>query len=175
MLRLILLRHSKATAHVASGDAERALNRRGQKDARHIGEYLRAVKLFPDLALTSPARRARETLEIALGALAGEISSVEKKEFYLAEPETLLAVVKDTPKDVGTLLLVGHNPGIADFANALAGTGELRARAAMGMSFPTTALAIIDFDLKQWADADFGRGRLERFVTPATLEDEEEE
>jgi phosphohistidine phosphatase len=175
MLRLLLLRHAKATAHVASADAQRPLSRRGQKDALRIGEYLRAEDLVPAMAFVSHARRSRETLEIALRGLGGKVTVEEKKKLYLAEPRTLLDIVHETPGHVRTLLIVGHNPGLAAFAGELAGEGDPRALAGVVRSFPTSALAVLDFDVPEWAEIDLGSGRLDRLVTPSALDGEEEE
>ena len=169
MFRLLLLRHSKALAQAEGGDAERALNQRGRDDALRIGRYLRDEKLFPDLALTSRARRAQETLELALSGLGRMVAVTKKNRLYLAEPRTLLSIVRTTPADTRTLLLVGHNPGLAAFANQLSGSGDAEARVAVASSFPTTALAEIDFDLPGWDEVAFGTGTLERLVTPALL------
>ena len=148
---------------------------RGRKDALRIGEYLRAEDLVPDMAFVSHARRSRETLEIALRGLGGEIAVEEKKKLYLGDPRTLLDIVHETPGHVRTLLVVGHNPSLAAFANELAGTGDPRALASMGTNFPTSALAVLDFDVAKWAEVDFASGRLDRLVTPASLDGEEDE
>ncbi|HWG04857.1 MAG TPA: histidine phosphatase family protein [Beijerinckiaceae bacterium] len=169
MFRLLLLRHSKALAQAEGGDIERALSQSGRDDALRLGQYLRNERLFPDLALTSRARRAQETLELALSGLGRVVAVIKKKRLYLAEPHTLLSVVRTTPPDIRTLLVVGHNPGLAAFANELSGSGDAQARAAIASSFPTTALAIIDFDLAGWDEVAFGIGTLERLVTPALL------
>ena len=165
----------KQPAQASGGDVERPLTELGRRDASRIGNYLRDEKFFPDLALTSTARRARETLELALDELAREIAVAKKKKLYLAEPRALFAVVKATPADVHTLLIVGHNPGLAAFASDLAGAGDAQRLAAMGTSFPTTALAVVSFDLATWTDVEFKSGTLERFVTPASLGGEEDE
>lgn len=175
MLRLLLLRHSKATAHVASADVKRPLSRRGQKDALRIGEYLRAENLVPDHAFVSHARRARETLEFALRGLGRDIAVEENKKLYLSEPRALLDIVHATPDRVHTLLVVGHNPGLAALAGDLAGSGDPRTLAGVARSFPTSALVVLDFDVPAWKDVDFGGGQLDRLVTPDTLDGGEEE
>lgn len=128
---------------------------------------------MPDLALVSHARRASETLEIALHILGGEIAVEERKKLYLGDPRALLDIVHETPADVRTLLLVGHNPGLAAFANELARGGDPRALASMRTDFPTSALAVLDFDAPKWPQIDFASGRLERLVTPDRLDGDE--
>jgi phosphohistidine phosphatase len=175
MLRLLILRHSKAAAHAAGGDVQRPLTRRGRKDAQRIGEYLRAENLIPGMALVSAARRTRETLEIVLHALAAPVAVEEKKKLYLAEPRTLLDSVQKTPDRIRTLLVVGHNPGLAALASELACTGDPDALAQVVRSFPTSALAIVEFEATTWADVAFGTGRLDCLVTPDSLDEKEGE
>ncbi len=81
-------------------------------------------------------------------------------------------VLRQTPDRVSTLLAVGHNPGFAELAIALAGAGEAEALAQLRSKFPTAALAVLDFDADHWALTERGAARLDRFVTPAVLRGE---
>jgi phosphohistidine phosphatase len=65
--------------------------------------------------------------------------------------------------------MIGHNPGFEELARLLVGYGDRYAFARMGQKFPTAALAVLDFDAEDWRDLKPGSGRLERFVTPASL------
>ena len=71
MRRLLLLRHGKADRHSAGGDRERPLTRRGEDDSRRMGAFLREAGMTPDLAVASNARRAKQTMELALQAFPG--------------------------------------------------------------------------------------------------------
>ena len=77
---------------------------------------------------------------------ARKVTVEEKKKLYLAEPRTLLDIVHETPGHVRTLLIVGHNPGLAAFAGELAGSGDPRALAGDGQELPDSALAVLDFE-----------------------------
>ena len=66
-------------------------------------------------------------------------------------------------------LVVGHNPGMGDVANLLAGEGPASERLRLASKFPTASLAVIAFDRPDWSDLRAGAGRLEKFVTPADL------
>ena len=69
-----------------------------------------------------------------------------------------------------SLLMVGHNPGFAEFAALLIASGEVEARQRLLEKFPTGALAVIDFPLDDWGKLHPRCGRLDRFVVPRTLE-----
>ena len=70
---------------------------------------------------------------------------------------------------VNTLMVVGHNPSIGDLASQLSGSGDRRARADLRSKFPTSGIAILEFDVARWADVRGYGGHLDRFVTPAQL------
>lgn len=169
MLRLILLRHAKAAAIAGGGDSERPLTQRGRRDALRVGDYLAGHGLFPDLAVTSSAKRTRETLDLALETFGEPCPVFAEPRLYLAEPPTLLNLLRQTPPFVRLLLTVGHNPGFHELALMLAGHGDRAARARLELGVPTASFAILDFEAESWADVQPGAGVLDRFVTPADL------
>ena len=166
MKRLILLRHAKASAKDLERDFERPLARRGLAQMEAMAGYLARHGaeggLRPDLALVSPAARTRETW--ALAGL-GDVPTRYEPGIYEAETADLLRLVQTVDAGVGTLALVGHNPAFAELAGDLAGGAE----GDEVDSFPTGALAVIDFTVGSWSEVGPGLGRLERFVTPASL------
>jgi phosphohistidine phosphatase len=169
MRRLLLLRHGKADKHSAGGDRERPLMARGEEDARRAGAFIRDSGMTPDLAVASNARRARQTLERALEAFPGHVTHVIENTIYNASAQHLLDVLRQTPDKTHTLLAVGHNPGFAELAEWLAGSGDAKELSHMRASYPPAALAILDFEIEHWAQVDAGCARLNRFVTPASL------
>ena len=88
---------------------------------------------------------------------------------YEAKPERLLQVVHDTEANVRTLLMIGHNPGFEELAAKLTGHGDRYAAARMAQKYPTCGLAVLDFAVEDWRDVAPRGGRLDRFVTPASL------
>ncbi|MGJ0502663.1 MAG: SixA phosphatase family protein [Methylocystis sp.] len=175
MRRLLLLRHGKADRHSAGGDRERPLTRRGMDDARRMGEFLRDADVAPDLAVASNARRAKQTLDQVLEVFPGHVTHLIENTIYLATVDHLVEILRQTPDRVATLLAVGHNPGFAELACWLAGSGEADEMALMRTKFPTAALAMLDFDTDHWSDVRRGGARLARFVTPGILRGDETE
>jgi phosphohistidine phosphatase len=169
MKRLLLLRHAKAVASAPGGDVERELAPRGRKDAARMGAFLRSERLEPQIVLTSPARRTRETADLVSAAFARAPSIVANRALYLADPFAMLEEIRNTDPQVATLLVVGHNPGIGDLANLLAAAGDPHARTLMQSKFPTAALAAIELPIEVWQGAAFHDGTLQRFMTPRLL------
>ena len=173
MRRLMLLRHAKSdwTAPGAR-DHERPLSARGREAAPKMGAYMARHALVPDLILASTAARVGETLKHVVPAFARAPKIVEDGRLYEAEADELLAVIKETPQAVHSLLLVGHNPGLAELASLLMASGDVETRQRLIEKFPTAALAVIDFALDDWGKLHPKAGRLDRFVVPRALDAE---
>lgn len=148
MDRLILMRHGKAEQHAASGgDFERALAPRGQNDATLMGKVLAKAGLSPDLALVSSARRTRETWEAVAPAFPAARSE-QRRDLYHAEAQDVLAAIRDDAPDSGTVMVVGHNPGLHELALRLAmgGPADPARLTQLRGKFPTATVAVFSID-----------------------------
>lgn len=171
MHRLLLLRHAKAERSHSSGrDHDRVLAERGGADAARIGAYLVRHGFVPDQVLVSTAVRTRETWKRLATAFKQAPPADFDASIYEASPEAILKAIKDTGPDVGTLLVIGHNPGLQELAVTLVAAGDIETRQRLQADFPTSALAVISFALDDWSRLHPQAGRLEHFVTPQTLE-----
>lgn len=132
---LVLLRHAKAEQSASLADRDRPLTVRGHADATAAGAWLARQGLRPDVVLCSSARRTRETWQAVSTGLA--TASTEpaptgtprvryESTAYAAETAALLALLRTTEPDAGTVLLVAHNPGISLLSIALDGAGADR-------------------------------------------------
>jgi phosphohistidine phosphatase len=169
MLRLVLLRHAKAAPQGGGDDHGRPLALRGREDAPRVGAWLAGRGIVPALCLVSDARRTRETFDGMASAFAKPLASRLEPRLYHTSAKTMLGVIRETAAAANTLMLVGHNPGMADSAIRLAGEGDDEAWTRMRQGFPTASVAVLDFDAKSWAGIGFGDGRLVYFVTPSML------
>jgi phosphohistidine phosphatase len=173
MRRLMLLRHAKSDwAQPGARDHDRPLTERGRDSAAKMGAYMARHALVPDLVIASTATRVRETLDLLLPAFKIAPKATHDKRLYDAEAEPLLTVLKETAKPVHNLLMVGHNPGLAELAALLMASGDVEARQRLIEKFPTAGLAVIDFALDDWTKLHPKAGRLDRFVIPRTLDAE---
>jgi len=165
MKRLLLLRHAKSSWESAGlADFDRPLNGRGLRDAPRVGVYLRGQKLRPDLILSSPAERARETAALVVEAARLHTSRLRYDErIYEADAARLVEVVSQIEEDAGEVLLVGHNPGMEELLTLL--TGETR-------RMTTAALALVALDVEKWSKVRESAGRLEWHVRPKELADD---
>ncbi len=140
MKTLYILRHSKTNAESSTGrDIDRTLAERGVHDSAAVGEFISDIQPLPQIIVSSPAIRARQTAEAANEHLQLEIRFDQR--IYEARVSTLMGVVGEFPANVNSALLVGHNPGFEGLVEFL--TGE-------AFSMPTSALAMIDIDSDGW-------------------------
>jgi phosphohistidine phosphatase len=170
MLRLLLFRHAKTARESGGGDHDRPLTNRGEEDSKRIGRYLSDEQLLPDLAIASDSRRTRQTLDLALKAANQHPRTRLERAVYLAEAHTLLDLIRRTPADIRALMIIGHAPGMADLATLLTGFGDRYAFARMNTKFPTSGLAVLDLPVERWEEVAEHEGRLDRFITPASLD-----
>jgi phosphohistidine phosphatase len=149
-----LIRHAKA----ADGDLDRrrSLTPEGVAAAEGIGRYLADVEPSPDRVVVSPARRAAQTWAAAARALAGAPEPDEDERIYDNTVDALHELVRDTPPDISSLVLVGHNPSMHALAQVTDdGTGDVALRKTLAERFPTAAVAVFDIT-EDWATLDRG-------------------
>ncbi len=85
-------------------------------------------------------------------------------------PQLLQAVHAASAADPKALMLVGHNPGMHELALMLAGSGDDAGRKALGgQSADLGAGDLRIFEVDDWDDVAFRRGRLAKFVSPKLL------
>ncbi|MEV0296753.1 histidine phosphatase family protein [Nocardia sp. NPDC050710] len=158
---LILMRHGKSSYPDGVGDHERPLAPRGQREAGLAGKWLRDTQPPIDAVRCSTATRTRETL-VATGITA---PVVFERGIYEASPRALIELIQLSDDDVSTLLIIGHAPGMPWTAWELASNRESNQAIELSRKFPTSALAVLEFD-RPWADVDPGTGELVRFHIP---------
>lgn len=169
MGRLLLLRHAKTERAVAGErDRDRKLTAQGRADAPLMGVYMVRHGLLPDLVLTSPAARAEETLVQVTAAFATPPRIVADERIYNASAETLVRLIRET-RDAKTILVVGHNPGLHEFALRLIASGDPATREHLNEKLPTSGLVVIDFAFDEWSRLRADSGRLETFVSPRVI------
>lgn len=108
--KLVLMRHAKSSwGDPSQDDHARPLDARGRDAAARIGAWLGREGHGPTRALVSDAARTRETWERLTFAIAPEL----RPDLYLAEADHILSLAREA---TGTLLLLAHNPGMAEAA-----------------------------------------------------------
>lgn len=158
MKTLYILRHAKSSWDDAGlSDYERPLNERGLKDAPLMGRIMKKNSFQPDVIISSPATRAKQTAHLIRDAarIDGEIKFDER--IYEASPQALVQIISEIDNRNNSVLIVGHNPGLESLIKFL--TGKLE-------PMPTAALAVIDLEIENWSEVNSPRGSLRLLIRP---------
>jgi len=152
---LLILRHAKSAWDTgAPSDFERPLAPRGREAAPRVGRWLANQGLVPDYVVSSPAERARQTVEAVCAELGIGTADIEwDRRIYGGWSRTLIDVLRDSPEHAGRVLIAGHNPGLEDLLESLC-----RERIAMppdGKLLPTAAVARLEID-SPWSEVQAG-------------------
>jgi phosphohistidine phosphatase len=161
---LLVLRHAKSLWGTATlDDHERPLNERGAREGPKMGALVRECGLTPDLIVSSDAVRARLTAAaVAESSRFGGEVQLEPR-LYAASVEDILGVLSTVPEaHSGTVMIVGHNPGLEQLIARLTGEDQ---------GLPTAALAQIALPIDRWRDLKGStRGELLGFWRPKELD-----
>lgn len=162
MRTLVLMRHAKSDYPAGVADHDRPLASRGIHEGAVAGEWLRANAPAIDAVLCSSAVRTRQTLErTGIDAPVNYLDAL-----YGAAPGTMIAEINRVGDDVGTLLVVGHEPTMSEVALGLAGPGSDRdAVAEIYSKYPTSAIAVLRVQ-GPWAGLELSGAELVSFHVP---------
>ncbi len=160
MKRLILSRHGKSSWEYDLTDKLRPLKKRGITDGSLVSAYLDNLNYSIDFVYSSPANRAYSTCEIFLNTLKIPDEKVNKVEdLYTFNDKEVLKFIKKLDNRLETIMIFGHNNAFNDIVNSL-GSEYID-------NFPTTGLAIIEFDTDKWENVKTGTTK--KLVKPKQL------
>lgn len=164
---LLLLRHAEAApAKPAQADRERPITPRGRTHATAVGRQLAQRGLLPELAVSSDARRAVETLTVVLQQLDRRPRQLVAPEIYSAEEHDLLSWIRRSGGTAGTILMVGHNPSIQAFAAWMADDEGTVSSTGPRSGYPPATLAAFDTAASAWSEFDPARAGISLFLVP---------
>ncbi len=146
MKTLLVLRHAKSSwGNMQLGDHERPLNKRGKRDAPRMGQLLKQESLTPHLIISSTAERAMQTAELIAITADYERKLLYTRDLYLADPDSILDILRGVDDEHERVMVVAHNPGMEMLVDLL--TGE-------SVYFTTANIAHIQLPIDSWAALD---------------------
>ena len=144
MKTLTLVRHAKSSwknPHLS--DRQRPLNKRGKRDAPIMGKRILEHGIRPSLIVSSPATRAWTTAKIIATQISYPTEFLQREDgLYLASLDGILEVVAAQDNGFNNLMVVGHNPGMTDFANFLS--------PGLTHNLPTAGVECLQIDQDDW-------------------------
>ena len=160
MKTLYLLRHATAANATPPqmSDYDRTLSARGVREARAVGHFMHANRMRPDFFLSSAALRTSQTAQIVLNVLFGKTEAAGHfdKELYHAPEEKLLSGIRGASAAHSSLMLVAHNPAVAELAFLLGRVSH----------YEPGTLSVFRADCRSWGDFSAETVRLEKVFVP---------
>ena len=142
MKEVILYRHAEAEpAGEDRPDQERRLTAEGRETARQVGFLLRHHQHVPQRVLCSDAHRAVETAELSAETSDATAAVERVPQLYTGSAEEYIALFADQPQELDRVMIVGHNPIVAEVLERLTGR---RRRVRAGDA------AVLRFDVPDW-------------------------
>jgi phosphohistidine phosphatase len=161
---LVVIRHAKSSwDDPTQSDFDRPLNSRGEHDAPMMGKHLKSRNILPDLVISSPAKRARQTarrIAAAIGYDKEQIAYIEQ--LYHCEPPVFEDVIAKLGTEHATVFIISHNPGITDFVNSV--SHKFRTD-----NVPTCGVTAIRFSGASWTDFKMEEKKVIMFDYPKNL------
>ncbi len=144
MKRVLIVRHAKSVPYGYDDDFNRDLADRGKKDAKLVSTELNKQGIFPDMMISSPAKRALKTARIFAENLNYVRSGIQEVEDIYDGMTTseFVELIRELPENARTTFFFGHNPGFHYFAGNLLKNfyGDM----------PTCSTVGIDFNVDSW-------------------------
>ena len=167
MKSILFLRHAKSDwSNPSLSDLDRPLAKRGLKDAPRIGRVLAKFGCMPDLIISSPSLRTRQTVELAVleNGYQGEIMWEER--LYGGNSYDITGVIHAIPENVERPMIVGHNPGIEETLSLLLSAHGNNPTDGIRLRVPTAGLAYLDACVDIWGNLKPGMCILRWFLVP---------
>lgn len=165
MNELLVMRHAKSDWTIGTSDFERPLNARGDRAADAMAAWILDEQICPDVIISSPAARTRATATAVAVACGGDPADIEfDHDLYLAGSFAWMQVL--TRQTAARVLICGHNPGLDDLVESLAGGLVPLSRSGKLMSTAAVAHFRVPSD---WSSLDAGGGELVQIVRPDDL------
>jgi len=161
MKKLALIRHaSAAVGDENTNDIGRPLTKRGSKEAATVAGRAKKAGISPELIISSPAIRARETAIVFGNEFEYPLEKLAFRETIYISQKTdgLMYVLGELEDSVKSCALVGHNPLLTDFAVMLVGDFD--------KALPKGAILEIEFEVDSWRDIEPGCGNIVYFDYP---------
>lgn len=166
MKTIMLLRHAKSSWDDSSlKDFDRPLAKRGRKDAPRMGRFVKEIEARPGLIISSPAKRAEQTVQLFSKSADIDLSMITwSEDLYYGGARDYLSTIQKAPEGVDDIMLVGHNPLLEETVSLLCNDGG-----GYAVRMPTAALVCIEHPAIEWTQVKAGTARIKWMMIPKLL------
>ena len=163
MKQLILARHAKSSwDDFTIPDHDRPLLEKGKQKSEKVAIALKQKGIFPDLIISSTAKRAKETAVILANGLGYPVDNIRfEKNIYQADIDDIFNELFSLDNSISTVMVVGHNPTLTDMVNHFSKT--------MIDNLPTSAVAVVTFKTDEWEKTGSSKYKLKFILRPREL------
>jgi phosphohistidine phosphatase len=163
MKTLYIVRHAKSSwKYPDLPDDERPLLEKGKKRTKKIIDFLLENKVKVDYIISSHAVRALETAKILAHALSYPEDDIKMDhEIYFADGDKLFNQFYDLPQRHDSIMIVGHNPALTNFANHFVNPPI--------DWLPTSGVVCVEFDTDRWEKIPVADRKTKFIVYPKML------
>jgi len=149
MFEIVLVRHGKSSWEFNVSDDQRPLKSRGYKDVSMVASAFKSQNFTPEIILTSPAKRAKDTAEIFIKKAEYEGIEIKKiDEMYDFSGNKVIKFVKSMGKRHKKIMLFGHNNAFTSISNTF---GSI-----LIDNLPTSGLVHMKFNISEWSKLQKG-------------------
>ena len=152
MKTIMLMRHGKSDWENSETDFDRPLSKRGLKDVPRMAQTVAKCRIVPELIISSPAARAKETAELFVEELGTGTQLRFEKSLYGESSDAYLKCIRNADNNVNCLMLTGHNPDIERTAEFLA----CKENGGLSIKMPTAAIICLQAEIPAWRDLKVG-------------------
>lgn len=163
MKTVILVRHAKASqGEFGMLDFDRTLEARGKRDAVFMGQKIREREIYPDIILSSSAKRAKKTAKLVAKELGYPKEKIKfDRKIYDSNAAYLLGLLQAQSDRHEVVMVFGHNPDLSILAELL-----LAEKSDEVTELPTSGVSCIEFSINQWGKLKEKQGRAVFFDYP---------
>ncbi len=151
------MRHAKAANEKPyESDFQRCLTEDGIRTASETAATLHSHGIRIDRIIASAAERTRQTADLITEGMQLTAARMDLDELYLAPAKKFEKAICDCPvEDESSVLVVGHNPGIA---------GLICDWADKSLSVPTATVAVFESSADTWHDVKRTKAHVPKLV-----------
>lgn len=154
MKKLYLLRHAKSSWEDSSlKDINRPLNNRGKNQVKFMNKFVAENKVEPELILCSSSNRTRLTVD----EIFSNKNIIFLDSLYHANSSEIMDIIKSTDKEINSLMIIGHNPGLNEFAYGLINFEN---------NIQTASLIEIDILIDNWKNLHKSNSKFVSYTNP---------
>jgi len=155
---ILIIRHCEAEMDSSSRrDFDRLLSKKGEAQAKRLGEHVEGLSLELDALYVSPAKRTMQTASLLMQALTASPRLMDAEELYEATENVLKAVVNRFDQEFNAVALIGHNPSVSGLFNYLSTDF---------CSFTPGTCAWMSFEVDDWQEISSNSGKVHGIFEP---------